>query len=123
MKKTAAIIIGLAILFVLLLFSMTYSLGFNQVALKSHFGKVDWELTGPIPPPDESAHQGLYVSRGQRVEGGLRLDCAGAPAGMRRRPTPLRRREASGRLGRNRPQSPRLLNDRDGAISEVSVDF
>ena len=41
MKKVAAIIIGLAILFVLLLFSMTYSVGFNQVALKSHFGKVD----------------------------------------------------------------------------------
>ena len=41
MKKAAAIIIGLAILFVLLLFSMTYSVGFNQVALKSHFGKVD----------------------------------------------------------------------------------
>ncbi len=41
MKKAAAIIIGLVILFVLLLFSMTYSVGFNQVALKSHFGKVD----------------------------------------------------------------------------------
>ncbi|MDG2423084.1 MAG: SPFH domain-containing protein [Phycisphaerales bacterium] len=41
MKKVAAIIIGLIILFVLLLFSMTYSVGFNQVALKSHFGKVD----------------------------------------------------------------------------------
>ena len=41
MKKVAAIIIGLVILFVLLLFSMTYSVGFNEIALKSHFGKVD----------------------------------------------------------------------------------
>ncbi|MBG83143.1 MAG: hypothetical protein CMJ40_01200 [Phycisphaerae bacterium] len=41
MKKIAAIVIGLIILSVLLLFSMTYSVGFNQVALKSHFGKVD----------------------------------------------------------------------------------
>lgn len=41
MKKAAAIVIGLAILFVLVLFSMTYSLGYNEVALKSHFGKVD----------------------------------------------------------------------------------
>ena len=41
MKKAAAIIVGLVILCVLILFSMTYSVGFNQVALKSHFGKVD----------------------------------------------------------------------------------
>ena len=41
MKKAVAIIVGLVILFVLVLYSMTYSVGFNQVALKSHFGKVD----------------------------------------------------------------------------------
>ncbi len=41
MKKAVAIIVGLIILFVLVLFSMTFSVGFNQVALKSHFGKVD----------------------------------------------------------------------------------
>jgi membrane protease subunit HflC len=41
MKKSAAVIVGLIILFVLVLFSMTYSVGFNQVAIKSHFGKVD----------------------------------------------------------------------------------
>ncbi|MCH2141926.1 MAG: hypothetical protein MK077_02865 [Phycisphaerales bacterium] len=41
MKKTVAIVVGLIVLVVLAIFSMTYSVAFNQVAIKSRFGKVD----------------------------------------------------------------------------------
>jgi len=40
-KKTAAIVVGLIVLIVLAIFSMTYSVAFNQIAIKSRFGKVD----------------------------------------------------------------------------------
>ena len=41
MKKAAAIIVGLVILGVLAIFSMTFTVSFNQVAIQSRFGKVD----------------------------------------------------------------------------------
>ncbi|MCP4759064.1 MAG: hypothetical protein GY894_11040 [Planctomycetes bacterium] len=41
MKKAAAIIVGLVILGVLAIFSMTFTVSFNQVAVQSRFGKVD----------------------------------------------------------------------------------
>ncbi|MDP7070036.1 MAG: SPFH domain-containing protein [Phycisphaerales bacterium] len=41
MKKAAVIIVGLVILGVLAIFSMTFTVSFNQVAVQSRFGKVD----------------------------------------------------------------------------------
>jgi len=41
MKKASAIIVGLVILGVLAIFSMTFTVSFNQVAIQSRFGKVD----------------------------------------------------------------------------------
>lgn len=41
MKKALAIIVGLVMLAVLLVFSMTFTVSFNQVAIQSRFGKVD----------------------------------------------------------------------------------
>jgi membrane protease subunit HflC len=41
MKKATAIIVGLVILGVLILFSMTFTVAYNQVAIRSTFGKVD----------------------------------------------------------------------------------
>lgn len=41
MKKAIAIIVGLVILAVLLLFSMTYTLSYNEVGIRSRFGKID----------------------------------------------------------------------------------
>lgn len=41
MKKATAIIVGLVILGVLILFSMTYTVSYSQVAIQSTFGKVD----------------------------------------------------------------------------------
>ena len=41
MKKATAIIVGLVILGVLILFSMTFAVAYNQVAIRSTFGKVD----------------------------------------------------------------------------------
>jgi membrane protease subunit HflC len=41
MKKLVAIIVGLVILAVLLLFSMTYSISYNEVGIRSRFGKID----------------------------------------------------------------------------------
>ena len=41
MKKTVAIVVGAVILAVLLLFSMTYSISFNEVGIRSRFGKID----------------------------------------------------------------------------------
>ena len=41
MKKATAIIVGLVILGVLILFSMTYTVSYNQVAIQSTFGKVN----------------------------------------------------------------------------------
>lgn len=41
MKKLVAIVVGLVILAVLLLFSMTYSISYNEVGIRSRFGKID----------------------------------------------------------------------------------
>ena len=41
MKKVVAIIVGLIILAVLLLFSMTYSVSYHEVGIRSRFGKID----------------------------------------------------------------------------------
>ena len=41
MKKTVAIVVGVVILAVLLLFSMTYTISFNEVGIRSRFGKID----------------------------------------------------------------------------------
>ncbi|MEE3001263.1 MAG: SPFH domain-containing protein [Planctomycetota bacterium] len=41
MKKTVAIVVGAVILAVLLLFSMTYTISFNEVGIRSRFGKID----------------------------------------------------------------------------------
>lgn len=41
MKKASAIIVGLVILGVLAVFSMTFTVSFNEVAIQSRFGKVD----------------------------------------------------------------------------------
>jgi len=41
MKKTVAIVAGVVILAVLLIFSMTYSISFNEVGIRSRFGKID----------------------------------------------------------------------------------
>jgi regulator of protease activity HflC (stomatin/prohibitin superfamily) len=41
MSKTIAIIIGLVLLVSLLLFSMTYTVNFHEVAIKTRFGKTD----------------------------------------------------------------------------------
>jgi membrane protease subunit HflC len=41
MKKFAAIIVGIIILAVLLIFSMTYSVSFNEVGIRSRFGKIN----------------------------------------------------------------------------------
>ncbi len=41
MKKLSAIIVGLVILAVLVVFSMTFTVSYNQVAIQSRFGKVD----------------------------------------------------------------------------------
>ncbi|MCH2148452.1 MAG: hypothetical protein MK095_03375 [Phycisphaerales bacterium] len=40
MKKYAAVIVGVIILAVLLIFSMTYSVSFNEVGIRSRFGKI-----------------------------------------------------------------------------------
>ncbi|MDG2292092.1 MAG: SPFH domain-containing protein [Phycisphaerales bacterium] len=40
MKKYAAVIVGVVILSVLLIFSMTYSVSFNEVGIRSRFGKI-----------------------------------------------------------------------------------
>lgn len=41
MKKVVAIIVGLIILAVLLLFSMTYTVSYHEVGIRSRFGKID----------------------------------------------------------------------------------
>ncbi|MDP7029990.1 MAG: SPFH domain-containing protein [Phycisphaerales bacterium] len=41
MKKASAIIVGLIILGVLAIFSMTFTVSYNEVAVQSRFGKVD----------------------------------------------------------------------------------
>ena len=41
MKKASAIIIGLVILGILAIFSMTFTVAYNEVAIQSRFGKVD----------------------------------------------------------------------------------
>lgn len=41
MNKTMAIVIGLVLLVILVLFSMTFTVGFNEVAIKTRFGKVN----------------------------------------------------------------------------------
>ncbi|MCH2136966.1 MAG: hypothetical protein MK101_10370 [Phycisphaerales bacterium] len=41
MKKTVAIIVGLIIVGVLVVFSMTFSVAYNEVVIRSRFGKVD----------------------------------------------------------------------------------
>ena len=41
MKKTVAIVVGAVILVVLLVFSMTYSISFNEVGIRTRFGKID----------------------------------------------------------------------------------
>lgn len=73
MKKTVAIVVGLIVLVVLAIFSMTYSVAFNQVAIKSRFGKVDESsivresgLHFRLPFFADSVH--LYDTRLQIVE-------------------------------------------------------
>ena len=41
MKKVVAIIVGLIILAVLLLFSMTHTVSYHEVGIRSRFGKID----------------------------------------------------------------------------------
>ena len=41
MKKLVAIVVGLIILAVLILFSMTYSVSYHEVGIRSRFGKID----------------------------------------------------------------------------------
>ena len=41
MKKFVAIIVGLIILAVLLLFSISYKISYNEVGIRSRFGKID----------------------------------------------------------------------------------
>ena len=41
MKKTIAIVVGLAVVGVLAVFSTTFSVAYNEIAIRSRFGKVD----------------------------------------------------------------------------------